>query len=295
VASVVIDLHTHSSRSDGTDRPGELVTKAAAAGLSVVALTDHDTFDGWAEATEQAEREPVRLVVGVEVSCRLESSGVHVLAYLPDPTEPALVAELERIREGRRGRVPLMVENLRREGLEIGVDDVFAQAGPGVAPGRPHVADVLVAKGYAKDRPDAFRTWLSEGRPGYATRYAPDPETAVRLIVAAGGAPLLAHPRGRASGPLLTDEVIARLADAGLAGVEVDHRDHDRETRLALRALARDLDLVATGSSDYHGLGKTGHPLGGETTAPEELDRLLDRARANAEASGRPTPAVVGA
>lgn len=294
MTTVVIDLHTHSTCSDGTDSPAELVTKAALAGLSVVALTDHDTFDGWAEATEQAGREPLRLVLGVEVSCRLEGSGVHMLAYLPDPTEPALLSELERIRDGRRGRVPLMVDSLRRQGLEISTADVFEQAGPGVAPGRPHVADVLVAKGYSADRRDAFHTWLSEGRPGYVTRYAPDPGTAVRLIVAAGGAPVLAHPRGRASGPLLTDDVIARLAEAGLAGIEVDHHDHDHETRRALRALARDLDLVETGASDYHGLGKTGHPLGGETTAPEEFERLLDRARANATASGRPTPAVPG-
>lgn len=287
---VLIDLHTHSNRSDGTDSPAELVAKAEAAGLAVVALTDHDTFAGWDEARAEASRRQLGLLVGVEMSCRLRGTGVHLLGYLPDPSYAPLVAELERIREGRAGRVPLIVDSLRRHGVEITAQEVYAQVGDAPSPGRPHVADALVAKGYAANRADAFDTWLSEGKPGYLTRYAPDPATAIRLVVAAGGAAVVAHPHGRSARYVLTDQAFADLADAGLAGIEVDHLDHDPATRAKLRAIAADLDLVVTGSSDYHGTGKQRHPLGVETTDPEQFERLLARIKSNAAASGRTPP-----
>jgi 3',5'-nucleoside bisphosphate phosphatase len=285
VSVVLIDLHTHSNRSDGTDSPAELVAKAEAAGLAVVALTDHDTFAGWPEARAEASRRQIGLIVGVEMSCKLRGTGVHLLGYLPDPGDPALVAELERIREGRAGRVPLVVSSLRRHGVEITEEDVYAQVGDAPSPGRPHIADALVAKGYAADRRDAFDTWLSEGKPGYLTRYAPDPVTAIRLVVAAGGVPVLAHPWGRSSRYVLTDEALAELTASGLAGVEVDHRDHDEPTRAELLAVAGELGLMVTGSSDYHGLGKTDHDLGCEVTAPAQFELLLERAKANAAAA----------
>jgi 3',5'-nucleoside bisphosphate phosphatase len=287
---VRIDLHTHSSYSDGTDPPAGLVTKAGGAGLAVVALTDHDTFDGWDEAKDAAERVGIGLVPGAEVSCRLGMSSVHMLAYLPDPTDGPLQDMLERIRDGRNGRVPLIVERLRRHGLDITVEAVAAQSAAATSLGRPHVADAMVVAGYVRDRTEAFDRWLGEGKPAYVTRYAPEPTEVVTRIVAAGGVPVLAHPRGRASRALLSDEVIGHLADAGLAGVEVDHRDHDEDARTDLRAIAAGLDLVVTGGSDYHGSGKTGHDLGCCTTDPAAFDRLLDRARDNAERAERATP-----
>lgn len=290
VSIVLIDLHTHSNRSDGTDTPAELVAKADTAGLTVVALTDHDTFAGWDEARAEAEGRRIGLLVGVEMSCRMRGTGVHLLGYHPDPADPALSAELALIREGRAGRVPLMVESLRRHGVEITVEDVYAHAGDTPSPGRPHVADALVASGYAANRADAFDTWLAEGRPGFLTRYAPDPLTAIRLVVAAGGAPVVAHPHGRSSRYVLTEAALAELTAAGLAGIEVDHLDHDAGTRDRLRAIATDLDLVMTGSSDYHGKGKQQHPLAVETTDPEQFERLLERMKANAAASSRTPP-----
>lgn len=269
-----IDLHVHSDRSDGTDPPAQLVRAAAAAGLDVISLTDHDTFDGWEEAGSEGERLGLRVVPGVEMSCRLGGGSVHLLAYDPAPDDPALLAELARIREGRAGRIPAMVEALQGAGLELAVDDVAEVVGEST-PGRPHVADALAAKGYARDRRDAFDLWLTEGKPGFVTRYAPEPHLAVDLVLAAGGVPVLAHPRGRASREELSDEVIAGLAAAGLVGLEVDHLDHDPATRAELRALARDLDLVVTGASDYHGAGKEGYDLGCETTDPEQFERLL--------------------
>ncbi|HZC26101.1 MAG TPA: PHP domain-containing protein [Actinopolymorphaceae bacterium] len=285
-----IDLHTHSSCSDGTDAPPALVAAASDARLDVLALTDHDTFAGWDDALSAAVRLGVGLVRGAEVSCRLGPASVHMLAYLPDPGDAALQEMLERIRAGRDERVPHMVERLRDLGVDLTVEAVAAQARAAMSLGRPHVADALVAAGYAADRREAFDRWLGEGRPAYVTRYAPSPTEVIERIVFAGGVPVLAHPRGRASAPVLTDAVVADLAAAGLAGIEVDHRDHDDVVRRDLRTLAAALDLVVTGSSDYHGTGKDAHDLGCWTTDEVEFARLLDRARTNASRSGRTCP-----
>ncbi|WP_020580208.1 PHP domain-containing protein [Actinopolymorpha alba] len=285
-----IDLHTHSSCSDGTDSPAALVRAAAAAGLDVLGLTDHDTFAGWDEARAEAEQCGIGFVPGAEVSCRLAGTSVHLLAYLPDPTDAELSSMLERIREGRNARVPHILERLKSLGIELTPEDVAATSRAATSLGRPHVADALVAAGYAADRREAFDRWLSEGKPAYVTRYAPEPAEVMGRVVAAGGASVLAHPRGRRSRYVLTDSVIGELADAGLAGLEVDHLDHDDAVRQELRGLARDLDLVVTGSSDHHGAGKNDHDLGCCTTDEGEFARLLERARANAERSGRATP-----
>lgn len=270
---MLIDLHSHSTASDGTDSPADLVAKGVAAGLGVLGITDHDTFGGWDEALAAAADAPLELVCGVEISCRLGEYGVHLLAYEPDRTDRALGDELARIRAGRTGRVPAMVEALRPYGVELEV----GQVGGGESPGRPHVADALVAGGYAQNRQDAFARWLEPGKPGYVTRYAPEPAQVIRLVRSAGGIPVLAHPRGRDSAPAVSDQVITELAEAGLVGLEVDHHDHPPAVREALRTLARRLDLVVTGSSDHHGLGKVGHALGSERTDPEQYDRLLER------------------
>jgi predicted metal-dependent phosphoesterase TrpH len=288
---VRIDLHTHSSCSDGTDPPATLVARAAAAGVDVLGLTDHDTFDGWDEAVDEAERRGIGLIRGAEISCRLHGGSVHLLAYLPDPDDERLTAELARIRAGRDARVPLILDRLRAHGIDLDVAAVAAQSKDATSLGRPHIADALVAAGYVADRREAFDRWLGEGRPGFVTRYAPHPRVVVERVVDAGGVPVLAHPRGRHSRHLLTDEAIAELAAAGLAGLEVDHLDHDADVRRELRALAGALDLVVTGASDHHGTGKVGHDLGCCTTSEAELVRLLERARANAARAGRHTPA----
>ena len=274
-----IDLHTHSSVSDGTDSPAELVAKAAAAGLDVMALTDHDTAAGWAEAVTAAARHGVELVRGMEISTAHENRSVHLLAYFLDPTHPALHAELDRILRGRDSRVPGICERLVAVGIEIDEDDVRRAAGGAVAAGRPHVADALVAKGVVADRTEAFERFLKPGRPGYVHRYATPLVDMVGVVRAAGGVTVLAHPWGRGSRGVLDAEKLAMLRESGLDGIEVDHEDHDDVDRARLRAVAQDLDLVVTGSSDHHGLGKVGHHLGVNTTAPEEYERLLARRR----------------
>ncbi len=270
------DLHTHSDRSDGTDAPAELVRLASGKGIDVLALTDHDTTDGWDEATEEAERVGLRLVRGLEVSCTFEDRGVHLLAYEPDPTYPPLADELARIREGRAARLPAMLERLRSLGIDIDDADLRRAAGDAAALGRPHVADALVARGVVADRSEAFATYLGRRGPGYVRRYAADLEQVIGWVAEAGGVTVLAHPwTPRHDFRALDEAGLSRLKDAGLAGVEVDHEDHDAATRDELRAIAARLDLVVTGSSDYHGTGKVDHELGCNTTAPDQLDRLL--------------------
>jgi 3',5'-nucleoside bisphosphate phosphatase len=289
-----IDLHTHSDRSDGTDRPTELVRKARAADLDVLALTDHDTAEGWSEAAEAAVREGITLVRGIEVSTKYGGDGVHLLAYLADPTHPDLVGELDRILQGRNARLPGILAKLAELGIEIEEDEVRALSTSAAATGRPHVADAMVAKGVVADRDEAFAKYLGSGGPAYVERYAADLPTMIGIVAAAGGVAVVAHPWAARHGHSALDEAgFTELRAAGLAGVEVDHVDHDELTRTRLRALALELDLVITGSSDYHGAGKHGHDLGCNTTAPDQLDRLLDLAEEAAAAAGRDTPEVV--
>ena len=274
LARVRIDLHTHSSASDGTDPPEELVAKAAASGLDVVALTDHDTAAGWERAAAAAGPAGLEVVPGMEISTAHEHRSVHLLAYFLDPTHPALVAELGRILDGRNQRVPQICAKLRDLGVEVTEDDVRRAAGEAAAAGRPHVADALIAAGGGADRTEAFERFLKPGRPAFVDRYAAPLLEMIALVRAAGGVSVVAHPWGRGSRGVLDAASIEDLKRHGLAGIEVDHQDHDEVSRDALRAIARDLDLVVTGSSDFHGLGKVGHELGVNTTAPEEFERL---------------------
>jgi predicted metal-dependent phosphoesterase TrpH len=272
---VLIDLHTHSRRSDGTDSPTELVENAARAGLDVVALTDHDAMTGWEEAQRAADRVGITLVKGLEISCRYRHKGVHLLGYEPDPTDPSLLAELERVLRGRQDRLPRTIAKLNDLGIAITEADVLAVSGDAAATGRPHVADALIVRGVVASRDEAFERYLMPGRPAYVDRYAADLEEMIRLLVDAGGRPVIAHPWTRQSRSVLTEEVIAGLAELGLVGLEVDHNDHDADSRAALRTIAHDLDLAVTGSSDYHGTGKVGYDLGVNTTAPDQAVRLL--------------------
>ena len=273
-----IDLHTHSSASDGTDTPSDLVRAAKAAGLDVVALTDHDATSGWAEAADAADEVGITLVPGLEISTRFGHRGVHLLGYLPDPTDPSLALELDRILEGRTARTPAIVAALRAHGIDITEDDVRRESGGSVAAGRPHVADALARLGVVRDRTEAFATLLSPGQPGYVNRYASALEVMIPLVAAAGGVAVVAHPWGRGSRSVLSADTLATLKDLGLAGIEVDHQDHSDADRAELRGIAGDLDLVVTGSSDHHGLGKVDHDLGVNTTDPEQYERLLSLA-----------------
>ena len=288
-----IDLHTHSNVSDGTQTPTELLEAAAAAGLDVIGLTDHDTTAGWDEGVAAAERFGVALVRGLEISTNHLGGGIHLLAYLPDPTSPSLLASLGKIINGRNSRVPAMLGKLRDLGYDIDIADVRRVGGQAAATGRPHVADALVSIGAVRDRDEAFATLLGPGLPAYVDRYAAPLIETIGLVTAAGGVSVIAHPWGRHGVENPSVEQLAGFKEAGLAGLEVDHNDHPPDVRERLRAVARDLDLIVTGSSDCHGLGKVGHDLGCNTTAPEEFDRLMEQAAEASAASGRTTPTVI--
>lgn len=273
-----IDLHTHSCVSDGTDTPAEMVAAAAAAGLDVVGLCDHDTFDGLTAASAAAQEAGIRLLPGIEISTVQDGRGVHLLGYGCRPDDPALSAELAVVRHGRQARIPAMLAALAGIGLPIEDDLLAAMVGESPSIGRPHLADAMVAKGYVTDRSEAFARYLDAGRPGYVRRYATPLELGLDLVRGAGGVAVIAHPWGRGAREVLTGPALARLAsEHGLDGIEVDHSDHSAADRGALRGLADRLGLLATGSSDYHGTGKTNHPLGLNTTAAEVFDELRRR------------------
>jgi predicted metal-dependent phosphoesterase TrpH len=288
-----IDLHTHSDRSDGTMTPTELVRHAAEMSVDVLAITDHDCFAGWDEALEAAVDHNVTLVRGIEISCRYDGQSVHLLGYLPDPTYAPLQDELRRVLDGRSSRLPAILDRLQGLGIEIGIDDVRRVSVDAAAMGRPHVADALIALGVIKDRDEAFAKYLGPGGPAYVDRYAADLPTMIQTVRGAGGVTVVAHPWGRHAHSALSPEGFAALKQVGLAGVEVDHEDHSPQIREELRGLAKELDLVVTGSSDFHGTGKTGHDLACNTTSPEQYDRLMSLASESAMAAEREAPQVV--
>ncbi|MDN3352713.1 PHP domain-containing protein [Actinomadura sp. DC4] len=280
-----IDLHAHSSVSDGTQPPADVVRRAHAAGVGVLGLTDHDTVGGHEEAV-RALPPGMTLVRGMELSCRLQDHSLHLLAYLFDPDEPELAAERERIRDDRVHRARGMVERLGELGTPVTWDLVRRITGESV-PGRPHIARAMVEAGVVATVGEAFTPeWIGPGGRAYVDRYALDPERAVRLVRGAGGVPVLAHPRPEQRGYTVTDEEIATLVRAGLGGIEVDHPDHPAADRAALLGLAGELGLFVTGSSDDHG-ELTGHRLGVESTAPEAYDALRSQATGAAPDAGR--------
>lgn len=271
-----IDLHTHSTASDGTDTPAELVRNAASAGLDVMALTDHDTTRGYAEAIA-ALPEGLTLVTGAELSCRIDGISMHMLAYLFDPEEPALLAERELVRDDRVPRAQGMVAKLNQLGVPVTWEQVLRIAGEGSV-GRPHVASALVELGVVPTVGDAFtEDWLADGGRAFVEKHETDPFEAIRLIKAAGGVAVFAHPAASKRGRTVPESAIADLAAAGLDGIEVDHMDHDPDTRARLRGLAKELGLLTTGSSDYHGSRKT-CVLGEYTTDPEVYGEITRRA-----------------
>ena len=275
-----IDLHAHTTCSDGTDSSEQLVENAARAGLDVVAITDHDSTAGWEEAARAAERCGVDLVRGIEVSCQADGISVHVLGYLHDPDHRELRDELDRARHSRDSRAQRIVELLARD-VPIDWDDVRGQVTGDATIGRPHIADALVARGVVPDRDAAFRDYLYTGSPYYASHYAVDPVRAVRLIRGAGGVAVMAHPFAAKRGRIVSDRVIADMAQAGLLALEAHHLDHTPEQVRKATALAAELGLLVTGSSDYHGDGKVNR-LGDRLTSPDVLEAIEQAASATA-------------
>ncbi len=273
---MLIDLHAHSTASDGTDTPAGLVAAAAAAGVEVLAITDHDTTAGWAAASAEARRTGVLLVPGAEITCRADGTSVHLLSYLHDPGHTGLASVLAGSRTVRLQRARRMTELLARD-HPVTWDDVLAQAASGATVGRPHVADALVAVGVVASRDEAFATVLGEGSPYVLGLGAPDPVDAVRLVRSAGGVPVVAHCLASARGRVVTEAVLEAMVEAGLGGVEVDHRDHTPADRVRLRSFAAGHGLLTTGSSDYHGTGKRNR-LGENSTPHESLERIFSLA-----------------
>jgi predicted metal-dependent phosphoesterase TrpH len=271
-----IDLHTHSAISDGTDRPRDLVLAALAAGLDVLAITDHDTTAGWDEATATADEHGLRLIRGIEISTRNQGKGQHLLAYEPNPADPALLSMLAAGSTSRADRTPAILAKLADLGYVIDMAAVARFAGDGVV-GKPHIADALVEAGVCTGREDAFQRFLLKGRPAHVERYQPDIIDAITVTRAAGGVPVVAHPWGRIT--RMDEARFADLADAGMLGIEVDHQDHTPADRDTLRGIARNLGLAVTGSSDHHGTGKVNHDLGCNTTHPDEFHRLMESVR----------------
>jgi 3',5'-nucleoside bisphosphate phosphatase len=276
-----IDLHTHSTASDGTDSPAELVGAAARAGLDVLAITDHDTTAGWAAAAA-ALPPGLTLVRGAELSC-LSPDGrggqctVHLLAYLFDPAADAVVAAHARSQAQRRQRLRRIAERMAADGFPVDADQLLAALPPGSTAGRPHLARALVSAGVVSTVDEAFARFLNDRGRYYVPASRTPVLAAIEMVRRAGGVTVLAHAFAHHRGTTVTAGVIADLAEAGLDGLEVDHPDHDDQARAELRALAAERDLLITGSSDYHGSNKTIH-LGQETTAPEMLEAIAARA-----------------
>jgi len=275
----MIDLHTHSLASDGTDTPGELINKAHARGIAVLGLMDHDTVAGWDEATRYL-RPGMSLVLGSEISCQtLDGTSVHMLGMLFDSENAALAQVLATTRENRLTRMDRIIARMNEAGYEISIDDVLAQLAPGATLGRPHLADALIAKKIVASRDEAFAELLHNNSKFYISHYSPTPEDAIKLIKGAGGVAVIAHPLASLRGRTISIDSFASMVDAGLDGIEISHRDQSEEQRELLREVVAQYGIIATGSSDYHGNGKL-NELAEFTTKPEDFAALEARADA---------------
>lgn len=269
----MIDLHTHTTASDGTDTPFELVNKALSSGITTLAITDHDTTSGWSQAI-QALRAPLSLVLGAEISTlTAEGISVHMLGLLFDGENPEMQEMLADSRDNRLPRMRKMIELLAADGIAITMDDVISAAPIGATVGRPHLADALVKNGVVATRDEAFLELLHNDSKYYVTHAAPTPESAIRCINRAGGVAVIAHPFASRRGETISVSTFKSLVDAGLHGIEVNHRDHSAEERRQLTQIADELGLIKTGSSDYHGNGKL-NSLGENLTDPAQWERL---------------------
>ena len=269
----MIDLHTHTTVSDGTDTPAQLVNKALAQGLHALAITDHDAIAGWDSAI-QSLRGKLRLILGAEISCLTKDGiSVHMLGLLFDEKNSSIRTMLENNRDERLPRMRKMIELMAADGIPITLADVEAAMPVGATMGRPHLADALVAKKIIKSRDEAFNGLIDNDSKYYVAHMAPTPVDAIKAIRAAGGVAVIAHPFASLRGQILKSEDFLALKAAGLSGIEVNHRDQSNEERANLLSIARDLELIVTGSSDYHGTGKL-NSLGENVTDPAEWERL---------------------
>jgi predicted metal-dependent phosphoesterase TrpH len=272
-----IDLHAHTSVSDGTESPAQLLATARDAGLDVVAITDHDTTAGWS-VVAAARPAGLTVVPGMEMSCRWFSDdqppiSVHLLAYLFDPVHPGFAAERARLRDERLERGERIVTALAADGYPVRWEEIVERSEGGVV-GRPHIARALVAGGVVDTVDHAFATLLHHRSPYYAAKADTDVREGIALVRAAGGVPVFAHGLATKRGRVVGDDAIAAMAAAGLLGLEIDHPDHSADERAHLRGVAADLGLLITGSSDYHGTNKT-TPIGACTTDPDQYEALL--------------------
>ena len=275
----MIDLHTHTNSSDGTDSPRELVNKAIVQGLEVLGIADHDTTSGWQEAKESL-RGSLKLALGSEISCLTpDGISVHMLGLLFDAEHKEMQQVLEETRDGRLPRMRKMIEKMQAEGMDISIEDVQNAMPAGATMGRPHLADALVAKKIVKSRDEAFVDLLHNESRFYVSHAAPTPVEAISLIKRAGGVAVIAHPFASLRGQILKADDFADLVAAGLNGIEVDHRDQNPDERAMLRSIAKELDLVVTGSSDYHGTGKL-NSLAENHTHREQWEKLESQANA---------------
>lgn len=275
----MIDLHTHTTCSDGTDSPTELIRKAHARGLRTIAITDHDTTQGWSEAA-QALQPGMDLVCGAEISTLTESGvSVHMLGLLFDGQNEELQRMLRVSRDERTPRMVKMIELMQADGFDISMEDVYAAMPPGATLGRPHLADALISKHIVANRDEAFARLLHNDSPYYVAHLAPTPEDAVRAIKAAGGVAVIAHAFASHRGEIINPNYFDSLVAAGLDGIEVDHRDHSPQERMELSRIALERGLVMTGSSDYHGVGKL-NELAENTTEIDQWEALESRAKA---------------
>lgn len=278
---MLIDLHTHSTASDGTDSPTQLIDKAINKKLDVIALTDHDTTRGWDEATNALLNHPsqssLQLVLGAEISCQ-DSDGIsiHMLAFMFDATYQPLMSVLEQTRENRLSRMERIISRLNEAGIDITIEDVHAQREGDATLGRPHLADALVARGHVTSRDEAFAALLHNKSKFYINHYSPSPTEVIRLIKSAGGVSVIAHPLASQRGRTIKVELLDELVDAGLDGIEIYHRDHSEEEKVNLLRIAMEKELIVTGSSDYHGTGKQ-NQLAEFTTHPRQWESLLSR------------------
>lgn len=278
----MIDLHTHSTCSDGTDPPERIPELAAAAGCSAVALTDHDTFAGLAAATARAAELGIRLVPGAEVSCRYRGTSAHVLVYFADDPDTPLAEELAHLREDRIVRNRQLAARLESLGLPVTYEEIVAEAAGEESAGRPHVAAVLVRHGLADSIPDAFDRWLGEGKPAYVPKSRVSPAEIAAVARASGAVTVLAHPLTLGLEGAALDGAVGELAASGFSGIEAYYGRYTPEERAALVTLAERHDLVATGGSDYHGGVKAGLCVGrgeGDLEVPDDALVALEGRR----------------
>ncbi|MFM7463636.1 MAG: PHP domain-containing protein, partial [Actinomycetota bacterium] len=271
------DLHTHSNESDGTDTPLELLNKVAEAEIDRFALTDHDSIAGWQQIKDLVPK-GIELVIGAEVSCQREDAlSVHMLGFLFDPENKALIDSMNETRGNRITRMERIVGRLQEAGIDISVEDVYAEVSEGATIGRPHLADAMIRKGIVRERGEAFERFLHNRSKFYIPDASPTPEEAIRLIKEAGGVAVIAHPFASLRGRIISSEYLESLIDAGLDGIEIFHRDHSEGEREQLLALVRRYALLVTGGSDYHGKGKVNR-LGENLTELSQWEKISERA-----------------